>query len=70
MYQSHEMMVQQRAAARWKEWIPLISQQVSKCGPFSCYILILDVNSNIFMFVIVASSSQPYTNHSLQCLCE
>jgi len=29
LYQFHETIVQQHAVARWKEWIPLTSQQVS-----------------------------------------
>lgn len=28
LYQSHEVIAQQRATSRWKEWIPLISQQL------------------------------------------
>lgn len=69
LYQSQDI-VQQLGAVRWKQWIPLVSQQVNKCSLYFYTFLILDVNSNSLISVILASSSQPYTNHCIQCLCE
>ena len=63
LYQSHEIVAQQRATSRWKEWIPLISQQVDLSSDrMNFYMSSL---CDIIYVLVSAPASKSNTDHRL-----